>query len=497
MEKKYILALDQGTTGSRAFIFDEKGRVVSSAYQEFKQYYPHPGWVEHDAQEIWASCRSVLRQSIQKSKINPANIVGLGITNQRETAVLWDRTTTRPLAKAIVWQCRRTAPICENLKDQGLEKIVKQKTGLVIDPYFSATKIKWSMDYLRGIKQKMTQGKVCFGNIDSWLIWNLTKGQAHVTDMTNASRTLLFNIHQYRWDSDLLKIFGVPEKILPEVKKSGGLFGTVQDGTLGVKIGTPILSVLGDQQAALYGQGCFKAGSIKNTYGTGCFLVLNTGKKPVRSKNGLLTTIVSDLHGNPMYALEGAVFISGAVMQWLRDEIKILPSARDSEKIAMSLHENEGVYFVPAFTGLGAPYWDPHARGMIYGLTRGTQRQHIIRAALESVAYQTKDVFDLMQKESGTKVNMLKVDGGAVTNNFLMQFQSDILRKQIVRPKMIDTTVQGAAHLAGVKAGLWSSRRELDLLRKVDRSFSPQLTPSLAKKYYQGWLQAVKKVKTK
>ncbi|MCR4337542.1 MAG: glycerol kinase GlpK [Candidatus Omnitrophica bacterium] len=492
-KSSYILAIDQGTTGSRAFIFNSKAQVIAQAYREFKQYYPQPGWVEHDAEEIWTSCVSVIRRAIAKARISPQRITAIGITNQRETTVIWDRKTSRPVAKAIVWQCRRTAELCHEPRYRKYESRIRQKTGLVLDPYFSGTKIKWLLDHVPGLQAKAHRGDACFGTIDSWLIWKLTGGQSHVTDMTNASRTLLFNIRRLEWDQEILKIFSIPSGILPKVQKSGSQFGRTTSGVAGLPSGIPITAVLGDQQAALYGQGCFEPGMVKNTYGTGCFLVLNTGKKLVFSKKGLLSTVASDDLGNPIYAMEGAVFIAGAVIQWLRDELKVIKSSSESETMAAGLKDNHGVYMVPAFTGLGAPYWDSQARGVICGLTRGASRRHIVRAALESIAYQTKDVFDLMKQETGLKIQELKVDGGACRNNFLMQFQADILNCRIARPQMIDSTVQGVAFLAGVKAGLWKGKSDLIRLLKKDRVFSPRMKEQERKKLYQGWQRAVSK----
>jgi glycerol kinase len=490
MNKFFILSLDQGTTGSRAFLFDSKGAIVASAYQEFPQYYPRPGWVEHDAQEIWESCVSVIRQSIRKAGIRPFQIAAIGITNQRETTVLWDRQSGIPLARAVVWQCRRSVSICERLRKQRYEPLFGRKTGLVLDPYFSGTKIKWLLDHDLKIRRRAAAGKVAFGTIDSWLIWKLTGGRAHVTDFTNASRTLIFDIQKRRWDLELLKILNIPLDLLPQVQFSGSVFGkTVR--IAGLSEGIPITAVLGDQQAALYGQGCYTPGSVKNTYGTGCFMMLNTGDQLIRSRQGLLSTIAADGQGRPVYALEGAVFIAGALMQWLRDELQVIKRAADSQAIAVGLTDTLGVYFVPAFTGLGAPYWDPQARGIITGLTRGANVNHVIRAALESIAYQTRDVFALMQKEYGRKVSELRVDGGASNNDFLMQFQADILSCEILRPRMVETTAQGAALLAGVTMGLWSANKDLMRLQKIGRIFKPCMKIQERERLYSGWLHAV------
>lgn len=495
MKGKFILAIDQGTTGSRAFIFDAKGRIVSKSYQEFKQYYPKPGWVEHDAEEIWASCVKVIQRAVVQAKINPASIGAVGITNQRETTVLWDRKTSKPFYRAIVWQCRRTSPMCQTPGLQKFKSLIQGKTGLVLDPYFSGTKIRWLLENIPGLRQKAQKGEVTFGTVDSWLIWKLTGGASHVTDMTNASRTLLFNIRTKEWDKDLLKIFQVPSSLLPNVLNSGSRFGTTAAGVAGLPSGIPITGVMGDQQAALYGQGCFARGSIKNTYGTGCFMMLNTGNKFVASKKGLLTTLACDVDGRPVYALEGAVFIAGAVMQWLRDELKVIRRSADSEKIIKGLTDTGGVYFVPAFTGLGAPYWDADARGVICNLTRGSNVRHIVRAALESIAYQTKDVFELMQEGYGGTIKNLKVDGGACQNNFLMQFQADILGARVVRPKIVDSTVLGAAYLAGITAGLYKAR-DLKRFSSVETVFAPKMPSKEVSQKYSGWLSAVAKARS-
>jgi len=497
MNKQYVLALDQGTTGSRAFLFDARGRVVASDYKEFPQYFPKPGWVEHDADEIWASCVAVIKGVLKKSRVSPQQIAAIGITNQRETTVLWDRKTGKPVHHAIVWQCRRTADICQGLKAKGLEKLFREKTGLVIDAYFSGTKIRWLLDHVPGLRRRAEKGEICFGTIDSWLIWKLTSGKSHVTDLTNASRTLIFNIRTKKWDPQLLKILKIPFAILPRVQNSGSIFGhTVGTGRdLSLPAGIPIAADLGDQQAALYGQGCYAPGTVKNTYGTGCFIVLNTGKKLILSKKGLLSTLASDDKGKPVYALEGSVFIAGAVVQWLRDQLGVVKTSAQTEKIVRGLKDTNGVYFVPAFVGLGAPYWDSEARGAICGLTRGANVKHIVRAALESMAYQTKDVFDLMQKESGRKIRALNVDGGACKNDFLMQFQADILGCRITRPKMIDSTAQGAAYLAGVTIGLWQGKKDLAKLRKTERTFVPKMSAARRNELYDGWRQAVRRAR--
>ena len=488
--KRYILAVDQGTTGSRAILFDAAGRTVASAYREFKQYFPKPGWVEHDAQEIWRTCEAVIGEAVRKSKIAPEEILAIGITNQRETTVMWDRETSRPVHHAIVWQCRRTSDICRALKKH--ESMIHKKTGLVLDPYFSGTKIKWLLDHVPGLRPRAARGKIAFGTIDSWLIWKLTGGCSHVTDLTNASRTLLLNIKTKKWDPQLLKVFGVPAKVLPRLQLSGSIFGTTQN-IAGLPAGIPIAGVMGDQQAALYGQGCYDAGTSKNTYGTGCFIMLNTGKKLVYSKEGLLTTLASDFKGRPVYALEGAVFIGGAVVQWLRDGLKVIKSSAETEKAIRGLKDTDGVYVVPAFVGLGAPYWKSEARGLIMGITRGTTTAHLIRACLESIAYQSKDVFDIMQKAFGHPIHKLKVDGGACKNDFLMQFQADILAAKIFRPKVVELTARGVAHLAGVTLGLWEKSHDLKKQHQVERIFSPSMKPGKRARLYKGWLKAVQR----
>ena len=492
MKRQFILAIDQGTTGSKAFLFDHKGQIVTSVYKEFKQYFPKPGWVEHDAEEIWKSCTDVIKGVLRKSRISAKQIAAIGITNQRETTVMWDRKTSKPLAHAIVWQCRRTSDTCQKLSKHS--QTFRRKTGLVLDPYFSGTKIKWLLDNVKGLRGRAQKGNVCFGTIDSWLIWKLTGGKSHVTDMTNASRTLIFNIRTFKWDNALLKILGIPSAILPKVQNSGSIFGHTSNTKSGLPSGIPIASVLGDQQAALYGQGCYGVGTIKNTYGTGCFIVLNTGKKLIYSKKGLLSTIASDVNGKPIYAMEGSIFIAGAVVQWLRDQLGVIKNSSDTEKIIQGLKNTEGVYFVPAFTGLGAPYWDVQARGMICGLTRGVNVGHITRAALESIAYQTKDVFDIMKKELGKNIRSLKVDGGACQNNFLMQFQADLLSCDIVRPKIIDSTALGVAQLAGVTVGLWK-KKDLIRLNKTERVFKPKMNKKKCNKLYKGWMSAVSRAR--
>lgn len=491
---KYIMAIDQGTTGTTVMIFDRKGEAVASGYKEIRQYYPKPGWVEHNPEEIWQTTLSVISRTLEKGKIKSSEIATIGITNQRETTVLWDRTTGKAVHPAIVWQCRRTSEICRHLKRNGLEETFRSKTGLVIDPYFSGTKIKWLFDNVGGLRARAKDGKILFGTIDAWLIWKLTKGAVHATDFTNASRTLMFNIKTKSWDAELLKILNIPHAILPEVRCSSSIFGrTARIAALGE--GIPISGVAGDQQAALFGQGCFLPGEIKNTYGTGCFLLMNTKDKFVKSKRGLLTTLACDGKGRPVYALEGSIFIAGAAVQWLRDGLKLIKRSAETVRWATSVRDNNGVYFVPAFAGLGAPYWEPNARGVICGLTRGATKNHIIRATLEAIAYQTKDVVEVMKGESNKDIKSLKVDGKACRNNFLMQFQADILNCKIVRPKMVDSTAKGAAFLAGLAVGFWKGPAELKNMRKIDKVFYPKITASERERLYDGWSEAVKRTR--
>ncbi len=492
---KYILAIDQGTTGSRAIIYDQKGRKIISAYEEFPQYFPKPGWVEHDPEEIWQS----VNNSIQKvlKKIPGSKIEAIGITNQRETTVLWDKETGKPVYNAIVWQCRRTAPRCDQLKAaKGGKEFFRKRTGLPIDAYFSATKIEWILKNAKGALQKARNGKLLFGTTDTWVLWKLTGGEIHATDYTNASRTMLFNIEKLEWDKEIIKKFRIPERILPEVKKSSGIFGrTVKTGKL--PAGIPISGIAGDQQAALFGQACFEPGTIKNTYGTGCFILLNTGRIRVVSKYGLITTLGCGAKGEPVYVLEGAIFIAGAAIHWLRDGLKLLTCGCESEKMAALVKDNGGIYFVPALVGLGAPYWDQNARGAIFGITRGTSANHIVRSALEAMCYQTKDVLDAMRKDSGLKIKALKVDGGASANNFLCQFQADILRFNVVRPKVIETTSLGAAYLAGLAIGYWKNTGEIKKCWEKDNIFKPEIAAKNASGLYNGWLRAVKRTLTK
>ena len=493
---KYILSIDQGTTGSRAYVFDKRGGIVSSAYREFGQIYPQAGWVEHNPDEIWRSVEFVVRKALSRRNVRPADIAAVGITNQRETTILWDRKTGRPVHNAIVWQCRRTAGICDKLKRNGYAELFQKKTGLVIDAYFSGTKIKWLLDNIKGLRSRAEKGEICFGTVDTWLIWKLTGAKAHATDYTNASRTLLFNIKDKKWDEELLKLMKIPQAILPSVKASSSILGRTAKNTCGLVSGIPIAGNAGDQQAALFGQGCFAQGEMKNTYGTGCFLLLNTGQKLTFSKKGLLTTLACDMCGNPSYALEGAVFIAGAAVQWLRDGLKFIRAASESEKLASEVPDTGGVYFVPAFVGLGAPYWDPRARGTIAGITRGTGRGHIIRATLEAIAYQVKDIVRIMQEETGQKLNSLRVDGGACRNNFLMQFQSDILNVKIIRPKTTETTAKGAAMLAGLAVGFWKTAAELKKTLKTEKTFFPRMKDVQRRALYEGWLEAVKKARS-
>lgn len=486
---KYVLALDQGTTSSRAILFDRLGRPVAGAQKEFRQIYPRPGWVEHDPEEIWATQLQVAREAIAKAGAQPEDIETIGLTNQRETTVVWDRRTGFPLANAIVWQCRRTAPLCDGLKAAGLSETVQAKTGLVIDAYFSGTKLRWLLDNVPGLAAKAAAGEVAFGTIDSWLIWNLTGGRVHATDFSNASRTMLFNLNTLGWDAELTRTLGVPESVLPEVKPSSGLFGHTDPTILGAAI--PITGDAGDQQAALFGQACFGAGLAKNTYGTGCFMLMNTGESPVRSSRGLLTTVAWGLGGRVTYALEGSVFVTGAAVQWLRDGLGIIRSAAETETLAASVPDTGGVYLVPAFVGLGAPYWDAYARGTVVGLTRGTSRAHLVRATLEAIAYQTRDLLEAMTADSGVRLARLKADGGAVVNNFLMQFQADILGVPVDRPVVNETTALGAAYLAGLATGFWAGPDELAGLWASDRVFSPAMDEGARTARYEGWRRAV------
>ncbi|SDH47242.1 glycerol kinase [Vibrio xiamenensis] len=490
-EQKYIVALDQGTTSSRAVVLDHDANIVSVSQREFTQIYPDDGWVEHDPMEIFATQSSTLVEALGKAGIRSDEVAAIGITNQRETTVVWDKETGKPVYNAIVWQCRRTADICEELKAQGLEEYIRENTGLVLDPYFSATKVKWILDNVEGAREAAEQGKLLFGTVDTWLVWKMTQGRVHVTDYTNASRTMLFNINTLEWDETMLKALDIPLSMMPEVRKSSEVYGKTN---IGGKGGTriPIAGIAGDQQAALYGQLCVSPGQAKNTYGTGCFLLMNTGKEKVTSSNGLVTTIGCGPKGEPAYVLEGSVFMGGASIQWLRDEMKLLADAHDSEYFATKVDTSNGVYVVPAFTGLGAPYWDAYARGTIVGLTRGVNANHIIRATLESIAYQTRDVIDAMQADSGIKLATLRVDGGAVANNFLMQFQADVLDTQVLRPKVTEVTALGAAYLAGMAVGFWDSLDELQNKAEIDRTFEPHHDEEKRNRRYQGWKRAIK-----
>ncbi len=489
--KKYIIALDQGTTGSRALIFDNEQNIIASAYKPLTQYYPKEGYVEHDASEIFLSQSEVMAEAIAKSGLSPCDITSAGITNQRETTILWNKKTGEPVSNAIVWQCRRTAGICEQMKKSGLGDYVKNTTGLVIDAYFSATKIKWLLDSISGLKETAESGDILFGTVDSWLIWKLTKGKVHATDYTNASRTMIFDINKLCWDKRLLKELGIPECILPEVRDSSGFFGNID--TAGASI--PICAAAGDQQAALFGQCCFEKCESKNTYGTGCFLLMNTGKEHYTSSNGLITTIAASMNGEINYALEGSVFVGGAVVQWLRDELRLFGESADSDYFANKVEDNGGVYVVPSFTGLGAPHWDMYARGAMFGLTRGTKREHIIRASLESVAFQSKDVIDAMESDTGLRLKKLSVDGGASANEFLMRFQADILGKEVERPKIIESTALGAAMLAGLSSGVWKSKEELRQIKKIDKTYSPAMDGAERDKLLRGWSKAVERAK--
>ncbi|TYZ35059.1 glycerol kinase GlpK [Vibrio alginolyticus] len=494
-EQKYIVALDQGTTSSRAVILDHDANIVSVAQREFTQIYPEAGWVEHDPMEIWATQSSTLVEALAKSGIRSDQLAAIGITNQRETTIVWNKETGKPVYNAIVWQCRRTADICEDLKARGLENYVRDNTGLVLDPYFSGTKVKWILDNVEGAREDAEAGKLLFGTVDTWLVWKMTQGRVHVTDYTNASRTMLFNINDLCWDQKMLDELGIPASMMPEVKRSSEIYGKTN---IGGKGGTriPISGIAGDQQAALYGQMCVEAGQAKNTYGTGCFLLMNTGQEKVTSTHGLLTTLACGPAGEPAYALEGAVFMGGASIQWLRDELKILNGAEDSEYFATKVDTSNGVYVVPAFTGLGAPYWDAYARGTIVGLTRGVNSNHIIRATLEGIAYQTRDVLDAMQADSGIKLGNLRVDGGAVANNFLMQFQSDVLNTEVHRPQVTEVTALGAAYLAGLAVGYWDSIDELQNKAVLDRTFEPHDDEEKRNRRYKGWKRAVKCAQT-
>lgn len=489
---KYILAIDQGTSSSRCILYDQQANPVAMAQQEFEQIFPQPGWVEHDAEEIWQTQAGVFKQVLMQLQLSPADIVGIGITNQRETTVVWERSTGKPIYNAIVWQDRRTADDCTRLKEAGLEPMVTAKTGLVIDAYFSATKVRWILDHVEGAREKANRGELAFGTIDSWLVWKLTNGELHITDVSNASRTLLYNIDRLQWDEDLLALFDIPASLLPDVKSSSEIYGNTLNPEMGV--GIPIAAIAGDQQAALFGQMCIEAGMAKCTYGTGSFLMMNTGSKRAASQHGLLTTIAWQIGNELSYALEGSVFIGGAVIQWLRDGLLFFEQAADSEKLAESVADNGGVYFVPALTGLGAPHWDPHARGAIFGITRGTTRAHLTRAALESMCFQVDDLLQILAADSSKPVSQLRIDGGAAVNNLLAQFQADISAIEVVRPANLETTALGAAYLAGIAAGLWTIG-ELNEKWRIDRSFHGALQQQAVESLKQQWLKAVARAK--
>ncbi|MED0978093.1 glycerol kinase GlpK [Bacillus paramycoides] len=492
--KKYILSLDQGTTSSRAILFNKEGKIVHSAQKEFTQHFPKPGWVEHNAQEIWGSILAVIATCLSEADVKPEQIAGIGITNQRETAVVWDKTTGKPVYNAIVWQSRQTVEICDDLKEKGYSDMVREKTGLLIDAYFSGTKVKWILDNVEGAREKAENGELLFGTIDTWLVWKLSGGKAHVTDYSNASRTLMFNIHDLQWDDELLDMLTVPKSMLPEVRQSSEIYGeTIDYHFFGQNV--PIAGVAGDQQAALFGQACFGEGMAKNTYGTGCFMLMNTGEKAVASEHGLLTTIAWGIDGKVNYALEGSIFVAGSAIQWLRDGMRMFKDASESEEYASRVESTEGVYVVPAFVGLGTPYWDSEVRGAMFGVTRGTTKEHFIRATLESLAYQTKDVLCAMEADSGIELNTLRVDGGAVKNNFLMQFQSDMLDVPVERPVINETTALGAAYLAGLAVGYWKNQDEIKAQWHMDKRFEPTMEAETSEELYAGWKKAIEATK--
>lgn len=489
--KQYILALDQGTSSSRAIVFDETGTACAVAQKEFTQIFPKPGWVEHNPHEIWSSQASVIAEAITSLDINGLNIAGIGITNQRETTIVWDEDTEEPVYNAIVWQDRRTSDYCDSLKERGLGDMIRQKTGLIIDAYFSATKIRWILENVPGAKERAKAGKLRFGTVDSWLIWRLTRGEVHVTDVSNASRTMLFNINTLEWDKELLDLFGIPESMMPQVRSSSEVYGHTKTTIFAHKV--PIAGIAGDQQAALFGQMCTEPGMVKNTYGTGCFLLMNSGEKPILSKNNLLTTVAWKIADKTTYALEGSIFVAGSVVQWLRDGLGVISSSSEVEELASKVPDNGGVYFVPALTGLGAPWWDQYARGTITGISRGTTAAHIARAALEGIAFQTMDIVNAMSKDSGYPLKELKVDGGASRNNLLMQFQSDILGTKVIRPKVVETTALGAAYLAGLAVGYWSSLDDIRKQWQVERAFEPSMGDDEAAAAKKGWEDAVRR----
>ena len=492
--KQYLMALDQGTTSSRCIIFDKKENMVSVAQREFEQYFPQSGWVEHDADEIWASQASVMAEAMAKSSITASELAAIGITNQRETTIVWDKNTGKPVYHAIVWQCRRTADYVEELKKDGFDKVIREKTGLIADPYFSATKIKWILDNVEGARQKAENGELLFGTVDTWLLYKLTNGRVFATDVTNASRTMLYNIHDLCWDKELLERFDIPASMLPDVRDSSYIYGHTDPGLIGAEV--PIAGIAGDQQAALFGQCCFDEGEGKNTYGTGCFLLVNTGDKAVTSKNGLLTTIAIGRDGKVQYALEGSVFVAGAAIKWLRDEMKLINDAAETEKMALSVPDSGGVYVVPAFTGLGAPYWDAYARGAVFGLSRGTNNAQFVRATLESLAYQSLDVIRAMEEDAKIRVSSLKVDGGASANNYLMQFQADILNGKIVRPVVAETTALGAAYLAGLAVGYYSDLDEIKSNWQIDKEYLPSFNDDKRDALYKGWKDCVRRIRS-
>ena len=487
---KYIMSLDLGTTSCRSILFDKNGQICSVAQKEFTQYFPEPGWVEHDAEEIWATQKGLMFEALEKLGVEMSDVAGIGITNQRETTVVWDKHTGRPVCKAIVWQCRRTAEYCDELKAQGLADMFREKTGLVLDAYFSGTKLKWILDNVPNARERAEAGELLFGTIDTWIIWKLTHGKVHVTDYSNASRTMLFNIHTLEWDEEILKILDIPRQMLPEVKASSCLYGHTEARIFGEEV--PIAGAAGDQQCALFGQACFAPGEAKNTYGTGGFMLMNTGEKPVASKNGLVTTIAWGVDGKVEYALEGSIFVAGAAIQWLRDQLGLIRDSAESEVLAKAVPDTNGCYMVPAFVGLGAPHWDQYARGAIVGLTRGTNRNHIVRATLESLAYQVTDVLKAMEEDSGIKLGTLAVDGGACANDFLMQFQADIINTVVARPKTIETTAMGAAYLAGLAVGYWQSKEEIKANHVIAKEFAPDMEEAHRKKLLDGWKKAVK-----
>ena len=491
---KYIMALDQGTTSSRCILFDKKGNMCSVAQKEYKQYYPKPGWVEHDPKEIWSSQISVATEAMSKISVDAEDIHAIGITNQRETTIVWDKKTGEPVYPAIVWQCRRTADMIEKMEKDGMSELVRKKTGLIPDAYFSGTKLKWILDHVEGARERAKNGELLFGTVDTWLIWKLTKGKVHVTDYTNASRTMLFDIHERKWDKEILEYLDIPECMLPEVKPSSCIYGYTNENLIGGRI--PIAGAAGDQQAALFGQCCFNEGEGKNTYGTGCFLLMNTGRKAVVSRNGLLTTIAIGLNGDVQYALEGSVFVAGAAIKWLRDELKLIDTAEETYDLAMSVEDSNGVYVVPAFTGLGAPYWDAYARGAVFGLSRGSNKAHFVRATLESLAYQTLDVLKAMEEDSGINLSSLRVDGGASANNFLLQFQSDIVGTEIIRPKVIETTALGAAYLAGLAVGYYKNIEEIKDNWQLRDTFSPKADKVKRDKLVAGWHDCIRRIRT-